>query len=68
MEDDWQRQGIGTALLARVAALAEAEGITELRADCLPGDEVLARTAARAGLRTERPTEDGTQLRMFPLA
>lgn len=68
VEDDWQRQGIGTALLARVAALAEAEGITELRADCLPGDEVLARTAARAGLRTERPTEDGTQLRMFPLA
>ncbi|MEV7042065.1 GNAT family N-acetyltransferase [Amycolatopsis sp. NPDC051061] len=66
VEDDWQRQGIGTALLARVAALAEAGGSTELRADCLPGDEVLARTAARAGLRTERPTEDGTQLRMFP--
>lgn len=65
VEDDWQRQGIGTALLARVAVLAEAQGCTELRADCLPGEEVLARTAVRAGLRTERANEDGTQLRMF---
>ncbi|MGW4522755.1 GNAT family N-acetyltransferase [Amycolatopsis sp. NPDC004378] len=65
VEDDWQRQGIGTALLARLAVLAEAQGITELRADCLPGDDALPRTAARAGLHTEHPTEDGTQLRMF---
>jgi len=65
VEDDWQRQGIGTALLSRVATLAEAQGIAELRADCLPGDDVLPRTAARAGLRTERSLEEGTQLRMF---
>jgi GNAT superfamily N-acetyltransferase len=65
VEDDWQRQGIGTALLARLTVLAEARGITELTADCLPGDDVLPRTAARAGLRTERGTEDGAKLRLF---
>jgi GNAT superfamily N-acetyltransferase len=65
VEDDWQRQGIGTALLARLAALAEAQGITELSADCLAGDDVLPRTAARAGLRTERGAEDGAKLRLF---
>ncbi|MCR6488119.1 GNAT family N-acetyltransferase [Amycolatopsis sp. OK19-0408] len=64
VEDTWQRQGIGTALLARLAVLAEADGVTELKADCLPGDEVLARTAARAGLRTERGAADGTRLRL----
>ena len=65
VEDDWQRQGIGTALLARLAALAEAQGITELSADSLAGDDVLPRTAARAGLRTERGIEDGAKLRLF---
>ena len=65
VEDDWQRQGIGTALLARLAVLAEAQGITELSADCLTGDDILPRTAARAGLRTERGIEDGARLRMF---
>lgn len=65
VEDDWQRQGIGTALLSRVAVLAEAQGITELRADCLSGDDVLPRTAARAGLRAERSAAESTQLRMF---
>ncbi len=65
VEDDWQRQGIGTALLARLAVLAEAQGITELTADSLTGDDVLPRTAARAGLRTERAVEDGAKLRLF---
>lgn len=64
VEDAWQRQGIGTALLARLAALAAAAGIAELRADRLPGDETLNRTAARAGLRTDHPTDDPTRLRM----
>jgi GNAT superfamily N-acetyltransferase len=65
VEDDWQQQGIGTALLARLAVLAEAQGITELFADCLAGDDILPRTAARAGLRTERSVEDGARLRLF---
>lgn len=64
VEDDWQRQGIGTALLARLAALAEAQGFTELAADCLPGDDVLPRTAARAGLRVERDPENDARLRL----
>jgi GNAT superfamily N-acetyltransferase len=66
VEDGWQRQGIGSALLARIAALADAEGINELSAHCLAGDDVMARTAARAGLRVERA--DGDALRMFPAA
>lgn len=65
VEDSWQRRGIGTALLARVATLAVAAGITELRADRLPGDQALLRTAARAGLRpAATPGADGA-LRMF---
>jgi GNAT superfamily N-acetyltransferase len=65
VEDDWQRQGIGTAMLARLAELAEAQGITELSANCLEGDDSIPRTAARAGLRTERSIEDGAKLRLF---
>jgi len=77
VEDAWQRQGIGTALLARLAVLAEAQGFTELSAESLVGDDVLPRTAARAGLRTERDSEcgsergsergkeDGAKLRLF---
>ncbi len=65
VEDDWQRQGIGTALLARLAVLAEAAGITELSADCLPGDDTMVRTATRAGLRIDRGTEGGAKLRLF---
>lgn len=65
VEDDWQQQGIGTALLARLAVLAEAQGIRELSAECLAGDDILPRTAARAGLRTERSIDDGARLRLF---
>jgi len=51
--------------LKHLAVLAEAQGITELSADCLAGDDVLPRTAARAGLRTERSVDDGARLRLF---
>jgi GNAT superfamily N-acetyltransferase len=60
VEDAWQRQGIGTGLLARLAVLAAAEGHHELTAVCLPGEDVIFRTAVRAGLRPERPaTKEG---------
>lgn len=67
IEDSWQRQGIGTALLARLAVLATAKGERELTAVCLPGDDSLFRTAARAGLRSERVPGDSGTLR-FRLA
>ncbi|GAA3529558.1 GNAT family N-acetyltransferase [Amycolatopsis ultiminotia] len=51
VEDSWQRQGIGTALLSRLAVVAESMAITELTAIRLPGDDAMIRTATRAGLR-----------------
>ncbi|MBB5856646.1 GNAT family N-acetyltransferase [Amycolatopsis umgeniensis] len=63
VEDSWQRQGIGTALLSRLAVLAEAGGERELAAVCLPGDDSLYRTAARIGLRPERTPGDSGTLR-----
>ncbi|WP_343076871.1 GNAT family N-acetyltransferase [Amycolatopsis sp. La24] len=64
VEDAWQRQGIGTALLARLVALAGADGITELTAVRLSGNDAMARTAVRAGLRVETSPDDGTVLRL----
>lgn len=64
VEDSWQRQGIGTALLARLAVLATAKGERELAAVCLPGDDSLYRTAARVGLRPERVPGDSGTLRL----
>ncbi len=60
VEDSWQRQGIGTALLARLAVVATAKGEYELSAVCLPGDDALFRTAARAGLHPERAIDDSS--------
>ncbi|GAB3381302.1 hypothetical protein GCM10027360_61890 [Amycolatopsis echigonensis] len=64
VEDAWQRQGIGTALLARLAALAEAGGTTELSAIRLAGNDAMVRTAVRAGLQVETCSDDDTVLRL----
>ncbi len=63
VEDSWQRQGIGTALLARLAVLAATKGELGLTAVCLPGDDSLHRTAVRVGLRPERAPGDPRTLR-----
>ncbi|PKV90717.1 L-amino acid N-acyltransferase YncA [Amycolatopsis echigonensis] len=65
VEDAWQRQGIGTALLARLAALAEAGGTAELSAIRLAGNDAMVRTAVRAGLQVETCSDDGTVLRLI---
>lgn len=39
VEDSWQRQGIGVALLARLAVLAKTGGLSELTAVCLADDD-----------------------------
>lgn len=51
VEDDWQRNGVGTALLRRLAVLAAARGHREMFAVCPPGEDGIRRAAVRAGLR-----------------
>ena len=59
VEDAWQRRGVGAALLGALASDARAAGHTELVAWCLPAENALVRTAARAGLETTTRREDG---------
>ncbi|MBB4685015.1 GNAT family N-acetyltransferase [Amycolatopsis jiangsuensis] len=67
VEDSWQREGIGAALLSRLAVLAAARRITELIATRLPGDDALIRTARRAGLHpVPAPGEAETVRLIFP--
>ncbi|QWF77655.1 GNAT family N-acetyltransferase [Amycolatopsis sp. CA-230715] len=58
VEDSWQRNGLGTALLARLAELAVLRGHHELTAVCLPGEDGVPRTAVRAGLAAVRAEGD----------
>lgn len=50
VEDAWQRKGVGTALLSRLAAVAESQGYRTVHAVCLPTEERVHRAALRAGL------------------
>ncbi len=59
VEDAWQRRGVGAALLGALASDARAAGYNELVAWCLPSENALVRTAARAGLPTTTRREDG---------
>ncbi|HVW45374.1 MAG TPA: GNAT family N-acetyltransferase [Amycolatopsis sp.] len=59
VEDAWQRKGVGTALLARLAAIAAKRGHRSLMAVSLPGRDEVYRTALRAGLDPDYPEEEG---------
>ena len=59
VEDAWQRKGVGTALMARLAAIAAARGQRKLMAVSLPGRDAIYRTALRAGLAPDHPEEEG---------
>lgn len=59
VEDAWQRKGVGTALMARLAVLAAARGHRKLMAVSLPGRDGIFRTALRAGLAPEQQEEEG---------
>ncbi|MFL6142423.1 MAG: GNAT family N-acetyltransferase [Labedaea sp.] len=50
IEDGWQRRGLGTAMLRRLATLARAAGHREIVAWCLPSELAFARTATSSGL------------------
>ncbi|PXY19766.1 GCN5 family acetyltransferase [Prauserella muralis] len=64
VEDAWQRNGLGAALLRRLAVLATARGHRELAAVCLPGTDGVRRTALRAGLRAAPAPDDTGVLRI----
>ncbi|GAA3431890.1 GNAT family N-acetyltransferase [Kutzneria kofuensis] len=59
VEDGWQRRGVGTAMLSHLASVARGGGYEELVGWCLPAEDALTRTAARAGLSTRQTVEDG---------
>ncbi|MGI6869490.1 GNAT family N-acetyltransferase [Amycolatopsis sp. 3B14] len=59
VEDGWQRNGVGTALMGRLAEIAAARGCRRLVAVSLPGRDGIYRTAQRAGLAPEPPEEEG---------
>lgn len=59
VDDAWQRQGVGTALMARLAVIAASQGSRKLMAVSLPGRDGLFRTALRAGLAPEPQEEEG---------
>jgi GNAT superfamily N-acetyltransferase len=49
VEDDWQGQGVGAALLTHLVRTARAAGHSELFGWCLPGELGLTKAARRAG-------------------
>ncbi|XMG36809.1 GNAT family N-acetyltransferase [Amycolatopsis bartoniae] len=59
VDDAWQRKGVGTALMARLAVIAAARGHRRLMAVSLPGRNGILRTAVRAGLAPDQPEEEG---------
>ncbi|MFC5289123.1 GNAT family N-acetyltransferase [Actinokineospora guangxiensis] len=59
VEDSWQRQGVGTALVGRLGGLARAAGHARLVAWCLPAETGFERAAAASGLPVAVRREDG---------
>lgn len=59
VEDDWQRQGVGAALLGQLVRAARAAGHTELFGRCVPGDrDRTVQIAARIGHSVSTRFED----------
>jgi GNAT superfamily N-acetyltransferase len=58
VEDDWQGQGVGAALLTHLVRTARAAGHTELFGWCLPGERGLTNAAQRAGFPVSTRRED----------
>ncbi|GAA4440425.1 hypothetical protein GCM10023148_47650 [Actinokineospora soli] len=59
VEDSWQRQGLGTALITRLGAIARAGGHERLIAWCLPSESGFERAATASGLPVAVRREDG---------
>lgn len=59
VEDAWQRNGLGAALLRRLAALAARRGYEELFTDFPPPHDGIHRTVRRAGLTANGVDDEG---------
>jgi RimJ/RimL family protein N-acetyltransferase len=57
--DEFQRQGIASALLRHLTALARAAGVREFIAEVLTDNTAMLRVFERSGLRMERKRENG---------
>jgi len=58
--DDWQRRGLGTALLRQLAARARAEGITRFTGFVLEDNQPMRGLLQSLGEVQQRDTKDGT--------
>jgi GNAT superfamily N-acetyltransferase len=67
VEDAWQRRGLGTALLRRVADLAAEQGVAELTGVARHDDLGVTRLLRRAGLRPSAEIVDGEVRLRAPL-
>lgn len=59
VRDDWQRKGIGTHLLRRLAKIGKQDGIRKFIGYVLPENAGMLRTVHHSGLKTETVTENG---------
>ena len=57
--DEFQGQGIASALLRHLTALARAAGLREFIAEVLPDNTAMLRVLERSGLRVQRKRESG---------
>lgn len=67
VEDAWQRRGIGTLLLAELAALAGRRGIGAFTGAVLPESSQMLGLASAARARRRYSAEDGAYLIHVPL-
>lgn len=61
VEDQWQHNGLGTALLARLNVIAAMQGFDTVFAVCLPDEDRVLRAARRAGLEPVTSMSGGQQ-------
>jgi GNAT superfamily N-acetyltransferase len=59
IEEDYQRQGLASKLLAALADLARRHGIVRLEADVLSGNAAMLTVFQRSGLPMRRRSEGG---------
>jgi acyl-CoA hydrolase/GNAT superfamily N-acetyltransferase len=59
VRDDWQRRGIGSLLMRRMAAIGRARGLRGFQADVLAGNSAMLKVFQRSGLHFEGKIEDG---------
>lgn len=57
--DDYQRQGLGAALLRHLIAIARSAGLKRLVADVLPDNKAMLAVFAKCGLGVRTRREDG---------